>query len=335
MRKSVIIALVVAVGAAAAGGGWWWWSKTMADRLPDGIAGANGRIEVERYDVSTKLPGRVEAIRVKEGDLVDKGTVVAQMDVTDLLAQRASSRASVARAVAGIAKARTQVTSAEANLALAEVQLRRAADLSEKAVSPQALYDQRKAERDVAAASVDAAKAAVGDAEAAKDAADAQLSVVQSFIDDMTLTAPVAGRVEYKLTDPGAVLAPGGKVATLLDLTDVTMTVFLPTRLVGRIGLGTPARIVLDAAPDWVIPATVTFVAAEAQFTPKTVETADERAKLMYRVKVRVDPTLLETWRDYVKAGLTGNAYVRVDPAVAWPARLEVKLPPKPGEVAK
>lgn len=334
MRKSVIIALVVAVGAAAAGG-WWWWSKTMADRLPDGIAGANGRIEVERYDVSTKLPGRVAEIRVKEGDLVDKGAVVAQMDITDLLAQRASSRASVARAGQGILKAKADVASAEANLALAEVQLKRAADLSEKAVSPQSLFDQRKAERDVAAATVNAAQAAVGDAGAAKDAAEAQLAIVQSFIDDMTLTAPVAGRVEYKLVDPGTVMAPGGKVATLLDLTDVTMTVFLPTRLVGRVGLGTPARIVLDAAPDWVIPATVTFVAAEAQFTPKTVETADERAKLMYRVKVRVDPALLETWRDYVKAGLTGNAYVRVDPAAAWPARLEVKLPPKPAEVVK
>lgn len=334
MRKPVIFALVAAVAVAAAGGGWWW-SKTLAGRLPASVAVANGRIEVERYDVSTKLPGRVAEIRVKEGDLVDKGAVIAQMDVTDLLAQRASARASVARAAQGIVKARAEVASAEANLALAEVQLKRAADLSEKAVSPQALYDQRKAERDVAAATVNAAQAAVGDAGAAKDAAEAQLAVVQSFLDDMTLTTPVAGRVEYRLVDPGAVVAPGGKVATLLDLTDVTMTVFLPTRSVGRVKLGAPARIVLDAAPDWVIPATVSFVAAEAQFTPKTVETADERDKLMYRVKVRIDPALLEAWRDYVKAGLTGNAYVLTDPGATWPARLEVKLPPKPDEVAK
>ena len=194
-------------------------------------------------------------------------------------------------------------------------------------MSPQSLLDQRHAQRDVAAATVDAAKAAVTDAEAAHEAAKAQVALVQANLDDMTLAAPVAGRVEYRLVDPGAVLGAGGKVVTLLDLTDVTMTVFLPTRLVGRVRLGAPARIVLDAAPDWVIPATVSFVAAEAQFTPKAVETTDERDKLMYRVKVRIDPALLETWRDYVKSGLTGNAYVLTAPDAAWPARLEVRLP--------
>ena len=130
-------------------------------------------------------------------------------------------------------------------------------------MSPQSLLDQRHAQRDVAAATVDAAKAAVTDAEAAHEAAKAQVALVQANLDDMTLAAPVAGRVEYRLVDPGAVLGAGGKVVTLLDLTDVTMTVFLPTRLVGRVRLGAPARIVLDAAPDWVIPATVSFRSEE------------------------------------------------------------------------
>ena len=128
-----------------------------------------------------------------------------------------------------------------------------------------------------------------------------------------------------------AVMAAGGKVATLLDLSDVTMTIFLPTRLVGRVRLGADARIVLDAAPDYVVPAKVTFVSSEAQFTPKTVETADEREKLMYRVKVRIDSALLDTYRDYVKAGLTGDAYVLTDPAAAWPDKLAVRLPSATG----
>jgi HlyD family secretion protein len=90
---------------------------------------------------------------------------------------------------------------------------------------------------------------------------------------------------------------------------------------------GSEARIVLDAAPEYVIPASVTFVAAEAQFTPKAVETASEREKLMYRVKLAIDPALLETYRQYVRAGLTGNAYVKTLRAAAWPARLAPKLP--------
>ena len=149
--------------------------------------------------------------------------------------------------------------------------------------------------------------------------------------DDLTreteIAAPVAGRVEYKLSQPGAVLGSGGRIVTLLDLSDVFMTIFLPTRDVGRIGLGDEARIVLDAAPEFTIPARVSFIAAEAQFTPKFVETTSERDKLMYRVKLAIDPKLLETYRDYVKAGLTGNGYVRVQPEAAWPDRLKPRLP--------
>lgn len=315
--------------AVVVGGGLVWW-QTRPPSLPDGIAGGNGRIEVERVDVATKLPGRVSEIRVREGDLVEKDRIVGQMDVADLLAQRAAARAAVNRAVQGIARAKAEVGSAQAQLALAEVEMKRSADLLDKAVSPQSLLDQRRAQRDVAAAGLEAAKAAVADAEAAKEAAEAQVALLQVNIDDMSLKAPVSGRVEYRLVDPGTVIAAGGKVATLLDLSDVTMTVFLPTRLVGRIEVGAPARIVLDAAKDWVIPAKVDFVAAEAQFTPKNVETADEREKLMYRVKLRIAPEVLDTWRPYVKAGLTGMGYVTTAPSAVWPARLEVRLPDPP-----
>jgi HlyD family secretion protein len=331
-RTALLVSGAVAVVAGLSG--WYGWTHYLHPQLPAGVATANGRIEVERVDISTKLPGRVVDLRVAEGDLVAAGQVVAVLDTADLLAQRAAARASVARASAGIAKAKTDVASAEANLALAEVQMQRSSELLDKAVSPQSLLDQRKAQRDVAVATLAAAHAAVDDAIAARDAASAQVDLIQVGIDEMTLKAPTAGRVEYKLVDRGAVIAGGGKVATLLDLGDVTMTVFLPTRLVGRIALGAPARVVLDAATDWVIPASVSFVAAEAQFTPKSVETRDERDKLMYRVKVRIDPAVLEAWRDHVKAGLTGNAYLLTDPTAEWPAALAVRLPPK-GEAAK
>ena len=334
MRRSSITLVAVVAVAAVVGGGAWVWQTARADRLPVDIARANGRIEVERVDIATKLAGRVGEIRVREGDMVAAGAVVAVMDTADLMAQRAAARAGVARATQGIAKAEAAVLSARADLALAEVQLKRSAELLDRAVSPQAQLDQRKAQRDVAAATVTAAEAAVADARAARDVAEAQVALIQANLDDMTLKAPVGGRVEYRLIEPGAVIGGGGKVATLLDLTDVTMTVFLPTRLVGRVKLGGEARIVLDAAPEWVIPARVDFVAAEAQFTPKSVETSDERDKLMYRVKLRVAPDLADAWRDYVKAGLTGNAFVPTGADVAWPSTLAVRLPAR-GEVPK
>jgi HlyD family secretion protein len=101
------------------------------------------------------------------------------------------------------------------------------------------------------------------------------------------------------------------------------MDIFLPTAGAGRTRVGDDARIVLDALPDTPIPARVSFVAAKAQFTPKAVETRSERDKLMFRVKVRVDPDLLRAHATEVRTGLPGVAYVRLDPAVAWPAALQ------------
>ena len=83
----------------------------------------------------------------------------------------------------------------------------------------------------------------------------------------------------------------------------------------------------LDAAPQYVIPARASYVADVAQFTPKTVETADEREKLMFRIKARIDPELLDKHIRDVKTGLPGMAYVRLDPRVEWPAALQIKLP--------
>lgn len=329
MRKGAVGRILLVAAVLAAGGFLAWrYAPGLSGRsVPEGIAVANGRIEVERVDIAARIPGRIAAISVREGDFVPAGSVIATFDETEIRAERAAAAAAVERAVQGIAQARAAIASREAELALAEVQLRRAADLRSRDFASQAEADQRKAARDVAAAAVEAAKAALGDAVAASRVAEANVARIDATIADMTLKAPIAGRVEYRLVQPGEVVGAGGRVVTLLDLSDVTMTVFLPTSSVGRIRLGTEARIILDAAPDYVVPAAVSFVAAEAQFTPKTVETADERAKLMYRVKIALPTELLAEYRDYVKAGLTGEAYVRLDDDLAWPDRLQPRLP--------
>jgi HlyD family secretion protein len=105
------------------------------------------------------------------------------------------------------------------------------------------------------------------------------------------------------------------------------MTFFLPTEWAGRVALGAEARIVLDAAAQFVIPAKVTFVADVAQFTPKTVETTEERQKLTFRIKAHIPENLLKKYVRDVKTGLPGMAYVQLDPTAQWPAYLQVKLP--------
>jgi HlyD family secretion protein len=126
----------------------------------------------------------------------------------------------------------------------------------------------------------------------------------------------------------GEVLPAGGKVFTMLDTSYVYMDVYLPTADAGRVRLGSEARIVLDAYPDHVIPANVAFIASQAQFTPKTVETKDERDKLMFRIRVRIDPERLRGRAEFVRSGLPGMTYLRTDPSIAWPSKLQASAPP-------
>jgi HlyD family secretion protein len=185
---------------------------------------------------------------------------------------------------------------------------------------------QQEAQRAAAEAALAAARIDVDYREAAIAAAAARIERIRTDIGDSTLIAPIRGRVLYRLAEPGEVLAAGGKVVTVLELSDVYMTIYLPTEEAGRTVIGAEGRIVLDAAPYLVIPAAVSFVAPRAQFTPKEVETRAEREKLMFRVKVRIDPELLARNVEKVKTGLPGVAYVRLDASAEWPEHLRVKL---------
>jgi HlyD family secretion protein len=179
----------------------------------------------------------------------------------------------------------------------------------------------------VAQASYDSAISSRDAAKAQIVASEAEVARLQSQITDSTLVAPARGRIQYKLTQTGEVIPAGGRVFTLLDLADVYMTIFLPSHDAGPLALGDEARVKLDPLPGYVFPAKVTFVATEAQFTPKTVETAEEREKLMFRVKLSIDPELRTRYEDQVKTGIRGIGFVRSDRNVAWPANLAVNLP--------
>src|SRR5204863_3245809 len=128
----------------------------------------------------------------------------------------------------------------------------------------------------------DSAKAQRDQAVSAIKSAEAQVENLKAQIAEMTLLSPRSGRVQYQLARSGEVVGAGTPILTILDLTDVYMTLFLPAGEAGKVGIGDEARLIMDPIPQFVVPAKVSFVAADAQFTPKTVETNDERAKLMF-----------------------------------------------------
>ena len=119
-------ALAVLAALALVGGGYLYWNSQMTARVPTGLASANGRIEVERVDIAAKLAGRVAEIRVKEGDFVQQGAIIAQIDTAELRAQLAAAKASVQRAVAAIARAEAEIAIREAEHNLSELEMRRA-----------------------------------------------------------------------------------------------------------------------------------------------------------------------------------------------------------------
>ena len=276
--------------------------------------------------LATKLAGRLDAVLVQEGDMVAAGQVLARMATRELQAQRRNAVAETRRAEQEKCYAAAMIDQCRSELALAEKELERSRSLYEgKCIPLQTLQRQETTVHSAQAALV-AAKARLANAAASIDAVKAKTDEIQSYIDDSTLTAPLNGRVLYRLAEPGEVLAAGGRVLTLLDITDVYMTIFLPTQQAGKVDIGTEARILLDALPDRPIPARVSFVDSKAQFTPKEVETRTEREKLMFRIKVKIDPQLLKAHAEKVKTGLPGVAYLRLDPDLAWPQTLQNPL---------
>ncbi|MFZ1427284.1 MAG: HlyD family efflux transporter periplasmic adaptor subunit [Geminicoccaceae bacterium] len=319
--------LVSAALLLAAGAAYVAWRHYAASDLPAGFAVGNGRIEAERVDIATKFSGRLREVLADEGDWVERGAVLARLDSADVEAQLREAKAAVEQARQRLSQAAAAVAQRESQLRLAEIELQRAQLLLRKNNVAKQVVDERTAQRDLQAAGLDNDRAAVGDATAAIEAAIARAERLQVDLEEYTLTAPRSGRIQYRLAQPGEMLAAGGRVLTLLDLTDVYMEIFLPTVEIGRLPIGAAARIVLDAAPQYVFPASVSFVAADAQFTPRQVETARERENLMFRVKVQVPEELLERYARLVKTGLPGVAYVQLDAQVAWPERLTVHLP--------
>jgi HlyD family secretion protein len=305
-------------------------ARLRGETLPAGIVKSNGRLEATQIDVSSKYPGRLSQVTVEEGSSVTKGQVIAVITSPEYEAQLRAAKAGVQKANDALATAEAEITSRESALEFAKSDFERGQELMKTGFITKQVFEQRKRNFDSAAAAVKSFTSQRDQALSQIANSEAEVDRIQSIIDDLTLVSPRLGRVQYQLARAGEVVAAGAPIVTILDLTDVYMTIFLPAADAGRLAVGDEARIILDPVPDYVIPATVSFVAADAQFTPKTVETSDERAKLMFRIKLKIDPQLLQQFYTRVKTGVRGLGFVRTKADAEWPAELQVKLPKPP-----
>ncbi|MEM8838066.1 MAG: HlyD family efflux transporter periplasmic adaptor subunit [Pseudomonadota bacterium] len=324
LRKTVAFVILFAAFGAA---GYFYWEQQNAFQLPNGLAMGNGRIEAVQVNISTKFAGRLADISVREGDMVSAGDSLAKMDTKELMAQLRFAQANVAQAESNVVLAENQIKQRKAEFELAEHELGRTIRLQEQGFRTQAQADRAITVMKTAEAALHAASASLIRAQRAVEAAIAEEERIDTIISEATLVAPVNGRVLYRLAEPGEILSSGGRVLTLVDLSDIYMEVFLPASEAHQVTMGSEARIKLDVL-DVAIPAKVTFVSPVSQFTPKQVETLVEREKLMFRVKVTVPQELVQRHIDRVKTGVRGVAYIQysTEPDFVWPDFLQ-RLP--------
>ena len=307
-------------------------ARLRGETLPAGIVKSNGRIEATQVDVSSKYAGRLAEVAVEEGSSVSQGQVIAKISSPEYEAQLRAAQASVQSAKDALVAAEAEIASRQSALEFAKADFQRGQELMKTGFITKQVFEQRKRNFDAAVADVASLTSQRDQAKSKIKNSEAEVERIESILHDMTLVSPRNGRVQYQLARAGEVVAAGAPIVTILDLTDVYMTIFLPAADAGRVTIGDEARIVLDPIPDRIIPASVSFVAADAQFTPKTVETKDERAKLMFRLKLKIDPVVLQAFYTRVKTGIRGLGFVRTKADVAWPANLQVNVqapPPK------
>ncbi len=335
----------------------------MNDGLPDGLIQANGRIEGDHVTVSSKFPGRVQELLVREGATVTVSEVLIRLEDSQAAARvrQAKHAAEAAEAQAEAAHTQLAVLNLEVPLSIeaADAQVIRAKALWDKAIAvekeaksdaerfrrladkDEASIQQRDqahmrwevAKNDVAATfsgitqakkqlaqaelgwnRIRAKEEEVASLERQRDHAYAVFDEADSILKDLTITAPTSGTVTTRMVDAGEVVAAGAPLLELVDLDHLYLKVYVPEIQIGKVRLDLPARIYTDAFPEQPFEARVRYISSKAEFTPKEVQTPDERVKLIYAVKLYLN----DNPDHRLTPGLPADAIIRWKDDVAW-----------------
>lgn len=324
MKKPVITVIAVAVLLAAAA--YFITHRSVGDRATLRVS---GNIEVTSVEVSFKIPGRVKERLADEGEMVKDGQVIARLEREDLLHEVALRAAEVQAAQAALAELeagsrKEEIARGEAALAAAEADAKRLDDdfvrqkeLFARETIPRQKFDAALAARDTSSARVREAREALtllrkGPRKERIDQARARLRQVESALAlarerfaYAEVAAPLTGMVLAKHVEPGEQVAAGTPVITVGDMANTWVRAYIAESDLGRVKVGQKARVRTDTYPDKHYAGTVSFIAQEAEFTPKNVQTEKERVKLVYRIKITIPNPRME-----LKPGMPADAEI-------------------------
>jgi len=297
MKRFIILSVIVLTSAA----GYMAYMNWIYEApLPEGLIQANGRIEGDRVIVSSKFAGRVSKLFVREGDTVTQDQTLLQLDDVQ-------TKARVDQANEGVMALEAQLQAAQHKLEQAQRDLNRMRDLTATGTATQ--HEQEKAELlwDVAGDQLAAINAQLSQARAKQAEAESVLA-------DLTLKAPADGTVSTRMVDGGEVVGAGTPLLCLVNMDRLYLKVYIAEADIGKVRRGLPARIYTDALPDQYFDATVRYIASQAEFTPKEVQTPDERVKLVYAVKLYLN----ENPEHRLTPGLPADAVIRWQEDTPW-----------------
>ncbi len=329
-KKSLIVVVVVGLLVVAGSYWWFWWPRNNhKDQLR-----LMGHIEATETDLAFKVPGIIRQIYFQEGDAIQAGQVVAELDAQDLQdelkaaqARMKAAEAALAKLLAGsrpqeIAEAKAAVLQAQADVDNKRLDYQRMEGLLARGAVPVSRRDNARAAYLMAQETLRRAREQfslvregprredIDRARAELKQAQANVALAQTRLDYATLKAPVNGVVLTRPAEPGEVAAVGATILTTADLDNVYVEVYLPQTELGRVRLGQSALVSIDAYPDQQMPGWVSFINSKAEFTPKTVETYKERVALVYRTKIRV-----ENPRHELKPGMPAEVVIKLTDA--------------------
>lgn len=297
---TIILCIIIAIS--------FFVYKNFIKEQDNNLIKGNGRIEAREVAVSAKFGGKIVQLDTNEGDEVKKDQLLAVIDSRSLEAEIEAQKAKENEILKQISAIDAEINATKSDIKFYEKELERTKTLMKKNFASQLELDKNINALDKVKAKLNSLYANKKSLQASQKSLLAAIKAQEINLADMKIYSPIDGVILYKLVENGEMVANGGRMFIMYNPNDLYMTIYMPAEKAGQIKLGDKATIKLDAYPDKSFPATVTFIAENAEFTPKEVETQKERQKLVFRVKLSLDNNLNRE----AKPGMPGDGYIEI-----------------------
>jgi HlyD family secretion protein len=333
MRKILVLILIVLV--LSAGVAVWWFYFRQSDYSNSRIF-ISGNIEATEVDLAFRIGGQIKRFPAEEGDAIKAGQVVAELDKDTLLAMKGAAEAEIRASQAvldelevgtraeEIEMARAVLRSAESRLENAKAEYERYVPLFKRGAISASAFDAKETALEVARAEHNNASERLKELEvgpreeqiraarARLERAKWELKKIELDLEHSTVQSPIQGRLLVKSNEAGEVVLPGATVATVAETREVWLKGYVGEKYLGKVKLGEKVEVTTDSYPGKIYTGRVTYISSRAEFTPKNVQTREERVKQVYRVKVTIPNPDEE-----LKIGMPAEGYILVNEARA------------------